>query len=254
VSYLVVVIVIMCVVNLGKVGLRADKIQLVNFSAELFPVISIISFAFTFHPSIFPIMSEMKEPSHMQRAVTNAVAICTIVYFVVSVFGYLTFYDHTNGNILINYPDGDILISIGKIALTIIICFSYPVLGYPAREIFDQMVFNFHPAPKWRVIGEATAFFLITYLLAVAVPGITFIFGLIGATAGNLFIFILPGYFYLATLHVKEKEERTSFSRLLTVGEKLKWVLERIPPFVQMIFGFVLLFASIITIFVDLKK
>jgi amino acid permease len=44
-------------------GIQYDHVVLANFSSEIFIVLPIISFAYTFHMNIFSIVNEMKEPN-----------------------------------------------------------------------------------------------------------------------------------------------------------------------------------------------
>jgi amino acid permease len=133
--YLVAIIIGKSMSNTLAVGFQ-DNISWVNFSPKVFIVLPIISFAYTFHMNIFPIVKEMKEPERINSVILSSVTICTIAYILVGLCGYLTFYEDVNGNILTNFTSdnhNDIFVEIGRVALALIICFSYPILGYTAR-------------------------------------------------------------------------------------------------------------------------
>eukprot|EP01119_Soliformovum_irregulare_P022061 TRINITY_DN7471_c0_g1_i1.p1 TRINITY_DN7471_c0_g1~~TRINITY_DN7471_c0_g1_i1.p1 ORF type:complete len:555 (-),score=145.96 TRINITY_DN7471_c0_g1_i1:9-1673(-) len=206
--YLVITIIIQSGMALHRDPVDVHlKIKYVSLSWDVFSVLPIIAFAFTFHMSIFPIMNEMKQPERIYGVVNWSMGICVVCYMLVSILGYLTFFDKTSDNILKNYPDGDVMIDIGKGALFFIMCFSFPLLGHTARIIFDELFFrkksisgedvvDYH-CPRWRRIAEATGLVGIALGLGILVPGISFVFGIVGASAGNFVVYIAPGYFFI---------------------------------------------------------
>lgn len=131
--YLVGIIMIKANIQLKEIGVMEERIEYFEFSSEIFAVLPIIAFAYTFHMQIFPIMVEMKHREHITQAINSSIMICLTAYLMVGIFGYLTFYDDVKDNILNNYVDADVFISIGKLALFFIICFSYPLLANTAR-------------------------------------------------------------------------------------------------------------------------
>jgi len=64
------------------------------------------------------------------------------LFLTCGVFGYLTFHDETEGNILNNYNDGDIVVDIIRVLMTVVICFTYPLCMVPARLSLDNLIFN----------------------------------------------------------------------------------------------------------------
>jgi len=123
--------------NIAEEGLEKseDELSLANFAPDIFRSLPIMSFAFTFHPNIFPIFSEMRcalsyflsffrspvsfgpdlavtmvrrrnpTMSRMRAVVHAAVLVSGLAYLIVGVFGYLTFLEETEGNIFNNYDD-----------------------------------------------------------------------------------------------------------------------------------------------------
>lgn len=202
--YLVFLVAFRSIQNIAEEGLEKseDELSLANFAPDIFRSLPIMSFAFTFHPNIFPIFSEMRNPtmSRMRAVVHAAVLVSGLAYLIVGVFGYLTFLEETEGNIFNNYDD-DILVEIGKILLAVVIVFSYPIIHYPARIAVDSIVLEVSPNKvpdiSIRYIVITACIVALSYLLSIVIPDISFVFGIIGATAGNLIVYTGPGVFYM---------------------------------------------------------
>jgi len=185
---------------------------------EIFEAIPVMSFSFTYHMNIFPIMNEMVNTKQVRKVSIISVNICLITYLFVSIFGYVQFGNQIQGNILNNYPDEDVFISLARIALSLIMCFSYPVLGYSARDIFDQCFFKTRSPPYSRILTESAVFVVLSLVLAIAVPGIQIIFGIVGASFGNMIVYILPAIFYLMVENSNYLFERkATFSTILLI-------------------------------------
>jgi amino acid permease len=212
ITYLVGTIVVKGFLTVGKTFEdRGGDVVMARMSTDFFAVVPIVSFAFSFHFNLFPIAVELKKPEQIGWVVRTSVLICTIAYLSVGFLGYLSFLDKVEDNILLSYPLDDAMVSIGRLALGLIICFSYPVIGYSARVGFDSMVFGHRDrqrmlqdeqvdlahVPFKRRALEAAGFVLTSLILAVLVPNISFMFGFIGATAGNFIVFVFPATFYL---------------------------------------------------------
>lgn len=117
------------------VGVNTDRILLFGDFMGVFISLPIIGFAFTFHPNILPIWQELEDGSRKTINVSVGISVisCVMVYGFVATFGYLTFVESTPGNILNGYTST--LFDIIKYLYSFIICFSYPVLAYPAKYI-----------------------------------------------------------------------------------------------------------------------
>ena len=88
IMYLVVVIVLRGSQDIAD----NDKSDLILFpkSIDVFDSLPLMSFAFTFHPNIFPIFCEMKNATvkRVSFCVVISILICGAVYLFVGIFGY----------------------------------------------------------------------------------------------------------------------------------------------------------------------
>jgi len=199
--YLVVVIVLRGSQDIAK----EDKSDLILFpkSVDIFQSIPLMLFAFTFHPNIFPIFCEMENATtrRVGICVVIAIAICALVYLFVGIFGYLTFLDDIKGNIFKNYDD-DVLVEIGKILLAVVISFSYPLLHYPARAHMDSILTTYFtenrlPDITSRYVILTIILVGVSYGLGISIPDIEVVFSFVGATAGNVIVFVAPAAFFI---------------------------------------------------------
>lgn len=65
------------------------------------------------------------------RPSTAALALCMFVYVIVGLFGYLTFFDTIQGNILVNYENKSEAVMVGRVGVGIVILCSFPLLMNP---------------------------------------------------------------------------------------------------------------------------
>lgn len=71
--------------------------------------IPIMAFAFVCHPEVLPIYTELKDPSKrkMQHISNLSIAVMYVMYFLAALFGYLTFYDGVESELLHTYSKVD---------------------------------------------------------------------------------------------------------------------------------------------------
>ena len=236
-----------------------------NFGVDSFAAMPVIVFSFSFHTALFPIKNEMKEPENVTLMVKLACLMSGTMYITVGTLGYLTFLDCTESNVLVNFSDS-LAITISKLALVIVLCFSYPLMSFSCRVSVWNLLFPLSHEPscwdlcpsrvrKWKGRGDpryntiregdipidqfyadshsSSSHSSITYqeterqhasipmyifitfiltfgafVLSVAVPDISAIFGLVGSTAGSMIVFIFPG---AAVLKLAAQEDGVDF-------------------------------------------
>lgn len=181
-------------------------ITMVNTEASLSLIIKHIRrklmFSLVF-VSVHSIQNELEDPSRIKPVVRSALAMCSSVYVMTSLFGYLLFGDATLDDVLANF-DTDLGIPFGSV-LNDAVRFSYaahlmlvfPVVFYPLRINIDGLIFP--TAPPLTSSGSDLRFGSITAgLIAVIFLGANFIpsiwdaFQFTGATAAVCIGFIFP--------------------------------------------------------------
>uniref|UniRef100_A0A1A7Y4U3 Solute carrier family 38, member 5b n=1 Tax=Iconisemion striatum TaxID=60296 RepID=A0A1A7Y4U3_9TELE len=164
--------------------------------------IPILAFAFVCHPEVLPIYTELRNPTkkRMQNIGNVSILGMFIMYFFTAVFGYLTFFENTEAELLHTYSKVDpldTLILCVRLAVLVAVTLTVPVVLFPIRRALMQLLFpgkSFH----WlRHIAIAVCLLFAVNLMVIFVPNIRDIFGISGATTAPTLIFILPGLFYI---------------------------------------------------------
>jgi amino acid permease len=202
-------------------GFEPDRVVLGTLNAEFLSVLPIISFAYSFQANVLPVWSEMSEfpaTKGINVAMVSSCTVCLIVYLLCAIFGYLSFYELTSDNILVHYPTAAWYFDVGKIGYALIIMFSYPLLCYPMRVTIDGMVNSlYYKEPQravstLRIVVEAVVIFVLAYVIAIVAVGIGIVFGISGATVGNLIVIGLPCILYIV-LDVDSREGAAAYPK-----------------------------------------
>ncbi|CAH8277465.1 unnamed protein product [Arabidopsis lyrata] len=179
---------------------------------KLFTVVPVLVNAYICHYNVHSIQNELEDPSRIKPVVRSALAMCSSVYVMTSLFGYLLFGDATLDDVLANF-DTDLGIPFGSV-LNDAVRFSYaahlmlvfPVVFYPLRINIDGLIFP--TAPPLTSSGSDLRFGSITAgLIAVIFLGANFIpsiwdaFQFTGATAAVCIGFIFPAAVILKDRH-----------------------------------------------------
>ncbi|XP_048877810.1 sodium-coupled neutral amino acid transporter 3-like [Brienomyrus brachyistius] len=175
--------------------------KLITFNSRTSYAIPIVAFAFVCQPVVLPIYTELRKPTQkrMQRVANISVLAMFVMYLLTAVFGYLTFYDKVDSELLHTYK-GDIadnLILCVRLAVLMAITLTVPVIIFPIRKVLLQIFFADKPFSWVRHISITIVLLVFVNILVILVPNIKDIFGIIGATSAPTLIFILPGIFYI---------------------------------------------------------
>ncbi|KAM9828593.1 sodium-coupled neutral amino acid transporter 3-like [Syngnathus typhle] len=164
--------------------------------------IPILAFAFVCHPEVLPIYTELRNPTKRRMQSIGNISILGMftMYFLTAIFGYLTFYQNTEAELLHTYSKVDpldTLILCVRLAVLVAVTLTVPVVLFPIRRALQQLLFPGKAFHWVRHIVIALCLLCIVNLLVILVPNIRDIFGITGATTAPSLIFILPGLFYI---------------------------------------------------------
>lgn len=197
-----------------------------NCSPRMFTVnsqtaytIPILAFAFVCHPEVLPIYTELRNPSKkkMQHVSNIAIFIMYVMYFLAALFGYLTFYNNVEAELLHTYSKiepYDTLILCVRLAVLTAVTLTVPIVLFPVRNAIQQMIFPNKTFNWIRHIVIAITLLTLINMLVIFAPNILGIFGIIGATSAPCLIFIFPAVFYIRIVP-KEDEPMRSKSKIL---------------------------------------
>ncbi|XP_042845779.1 probable sodium-coupled neutral amino acid transporter 6 isoform X5 [Panthera tigris] len=178
------------------------KPKLFHFSKESAYAIPTMAFSFLCHTSVLPIYCELQSPSkkRMQNATNTAIALSFLIYFISALFGYLTFYDKVASELLQGYSKylpHDVVVMAVKLCILFAVLLTVPLIHFPARRALMMMFFSNFPFSWTRHSLITLALNVTIVLLAIYVPDIRNIFGVVGSSTSTCLIFIFPGLFYL---------------------------------------------------------
>uniref|UniRef100_A0AAQ5YN53 Amino acid transporter transmembrane domain-containing protein n=1 Tax=Amphiprion ocellaris TaxID=80972 RepID=A0AAQ5YN53_AMPOC len=172
--------------------------------------IPILAFAFVCHPEVLPIYTELSNPTKRRMQNIGNVSILGMftMYFFTAIFGYLTFYENTEAELLHTYNKVDpldTLILCVRLAVLVAVTLTVPVVLFPIRRALLQLLFPGKPFHWLRHIAIAVCLLFAVNLLVILVPNIRDIFGITGATTAPTLIFILPGLFYIRIIPMDQE-------------------------------------------------
>ncbi|KAF2818385.1 hypothetical protein CC86DRAFT_309420 [Ophiobolus disseminans] len=187
-----------------------------------FPV---IVFAYTCHQNMFSILNEIADNSHFRTTTVIFAAIggaCSL-YILTGITGYLSYGDNIQGNIVSMYPTA-VASTIGRLAIVILVMFSYPLQIHPCRASIDACM-KWRPRrrnqsegspsrnslmnntqkphiPQNREMSDyrfaivTTVLIILTFITAMMVSSLEKVLAYVGSTGSTTISFILPGLFY----------------------------------------------------------
>lgn len=161
-----------------------------------------MAFSFLCHTAVLPIYCELDRPSKgkMQNVTNVSISLSMLLYLVSSVFGYLTFYAHVESELLLGYDKylpHDIVVMTVRLAILLSVLLTVPLIHFPARKAALLLLFGRRPF-SWPIHIVATLTIVgVVLLMAIFVPDIRNVFGVVGSTTSSCLLFIFPGIFYL---------------------------------------------------------
>ncbi|XP_053508646.1 sodium-coupled neutral amino acid transporter 3a isoform X1 [Ictalurus furcatus] len=193
--------------------------RMFNLNIQTAYTIPILAFAFVCHPEVLPIYTELRNPTKkkMQHVSNISITVMYVMYFLAALFGYLTFYDKVEAELLHTYSKidpYDTLILCVRVAVLTAVTLTVPIVLFPVRRAIQQLFFPNKTFWWPRHIAIAILLLTIINLLVIFAPNILGIFGVIGATSAPCLIFIFPAVFYIRIVP-KEEEPMRSAPKIL---------------------------------------
>lgn len=173
-----------------------------TFNSQTVYAVPILTFSFVCHPAILPIYEELKDRSRRRMMNVSKISFFAmfLMYLLAALFGYLTFYENVESELLHTYSNvmgADILLLIVRLAVLVAVTLTVPVVIFPIRGSITHLFCSTKDFSWWRHSLITISILAFTNLLVIFVPTIRDIFGFIGASAAAMLIFILPSAFYI---------------------------------------------------------
>uniref|UniRef100_A0A674GHI7 Solute carrier family 38 member 1 n=1 Tax=Taeniopygia guttata TaxID=59729 RepID=A0A674GHI7_TAEGU len=157
------------------------KPKYVIFNSKTVYALPTIAFAFVCHPSVLPIYSELKDRSQKKMQLVSNISFFAmfLMYFMTAIFGYLTFYENVQSDLLHKYQSkDDILILTVRLAVIVAVILTVPVLFFTVRSSLFEMARK----TKFDLCRHVLVTFVllvIINLLVIFIPSMKDIFGVV---------------------------------------------------------------------------
>ncbi|CAF1858550.1 unnamed protein product [Brassica oleracea var. botrytis] len=193
---------------------------------RLFTVVPVLVNAYICHYNVHNIHNELEDATQIKPVVRSALTVCSSVYVMTSLFGYLLFGESTLDDVLANF-DTDLKIPFGSV-LNDAVRFSYaahlmlvfPVVFYPLRVNIDGLLFPKAPSLTTSNLrfGSITAGLIaVIFVGANFIPSIWDAFQFTGATASVCIGFIFPAAVILKDRHNRATKRDKSLAIFVIV-------------------------------------
>ncbi|OZJ04443.1 hypothetical protein BZG36_02797 [Bifiguratus adelaidae] len=116
-------------------------VEYVSISTRFFTSLPVFVFAFTCHQNIFTVYNELKDNAQVQinSVISTSIGSATAIYEMIGVLGYLQFGKLVQPNIILEYP-ATLFVDGGRLAIVILVLFSYPLQAHPCRNSLDKVL------------------------------------------------------------------------------------------------------------------
>ncbi|EER08191.1 10 transmembrane domain, possible aa transporter, putative [Perkinsus marinus ATCC 50983] len=169
-------------------------------AGSLMSAFSTYIFAFSSQPNVPEIYVGLsnRKPSAMRRVTAVSMIVSVIVYLMVGILFFVNFGDDIASSVLISLSpmiqSGDPMVCIAFILMGVAIIGCFPLNIYPVRT---TILYSLNPKKHRTIIGIviATLTVALSFAVAVALPDVNMILGLVGAIAGSIVCFLGPGAF-----------------------------------------------------------
>ncbi|XP_026103349.1 probable sodium-coupled neutral amino acid transporter 6 isoform X2 [Carassius auratus] len=175
--------------------------QMFVISSKSAYAVPTMAFSFLCHTAVLPIYCELHRPTkqRMQSVANVSIFLSFVVYLISALFGYLTFYTHVESELLLGYDTylpRDVVVMVVRLAILLAVLFTVPLIHFPARKSL-LMLCRGEREFSW-LSHSLSCFFVLTLvlLLAIFIPDIRNVFGVVGSTTSTCLLFVYPGMFF----------------------------------------------------------
>ncbi|KAJ6368277.1 hypothetical protein OIU78_000796 [Salix suchowensis] len=168
---------------------------------KLFTTVPVLVTAYICHYNVHSIDNELEDSAQIKPVVRTALALCSSVYIMTSIFGFLLFGDATLDDVLANFdtnlgiPYSSLLNDAVRVSYAAHLMLVFPIVFFPLRLNLDGLIFPsaqpFHQA-NMRFALVTIGLIVLIFMGANFIPSIWDAFQFTGATAAVCLGFIFP--------------------------------------------------------------
>ena len=159
--------------------------------------------AFVAHYNAPRFMTELKQNSMTRFRIVcgNAFGFSTLIYVLMTAFGFLTFGGNCDGYILNNYSTNDRLATICRVAIAFSILFTYPITFMGFRDgLLDVIELPVEQQTSSNINIVTIVLLVIVTTLAAICKDLGFINAVGGGTLATAIVFVFPALMYQAAI------------------------------------------------------
>ncbi|KAL1332209.1 hypothetical protein HN51_061057 [Arachis hypogaea] len=177
---------------------------------NLFTAVPVLVTAFVCHYNVHTIDKELGDSSLIQPVVRASLSLCSSIYILTALFGFLLFGESTLDDVLANFdtdlgiPYSSLLNDVVRISYALHLMLVFPVIFFSLRFNFDDLIFpSARPlnSDQCRFVSITSGLVALVYIAANFIPSIWDAFQFTGATATVCLGFIFPSAIALRDSH-----------------------------------------------------
>lgn len=177
--------------------------DIVDFTSafNLFTVVPVLVTAYICHYNVHTIDNELEDNTQIKKVVRTSLILCSSVYVMTSIFGFLLFGDGTLDDVLANFdtnlgiPYSSLLNDAVRVSYAAHLMLVFPIVFFPLRLNLDGLLFPRRGAlvlDNFRFASITIGLIGVIFLGANFIPSIWDAFQFTGATAAVCIGFIFP--------------------------------------------------------------
>ncbi|GAB1312962.1 hypothetical protein MFIFM68171_03172 [Madurella fahalii] len=178
-------------------ALRDWKMLVVNDG--IFQAIGVISFAFVCHHNSLLIYGSLEKPTmdRFAKVTHYSTAVSMLACLLMALSGFLTFGDKTQGNVLNNFPEDNVMVNIARLCFGLNMLTTLPLEAFVCREVMLNYYFPGEPFNMNLHLLFTTSLVFSAMVLSLLTCDLGTVFDLVGGTSAAAMAYILPPLCYI---------------------------------------------------------
>ncbi|KZP34694.1 amino acid transporter [Athelia psychrophila] len=175
------------------------------FGPGLFPAIGVISFAFVCHHNSLLIYGSLNTPTLNRFAkVTHiSVALSLVSCMTLAVSAYIVFTDKTQGNVLNNFPQDDVVINVARFCFGVNMFTTLPLELFVCREVIEQYFYSHEAYNHQRHLFLTTAILFTSTMISLFTCDLGVMLEITGGVSATALAYIFPAACYYKLIDPK---------------------------------------------------
>ncbi|KAF7967855.1 hypothetical protein HWV62_32864 [Athelia sp. TMB] len=175
------------------------------FGPGLFPAIGVISFAFVCHHNSLLIYGSLNTPTldRFAKVTHISTALSLVACSTLAVSAFLVFTDKTQGNILNNFPQDDVLINVARFCFGLNMFTTLPLELFVCREVIEQYFYSREAFNHQRHLFLTTAILFTSTMISLVTCDLGVMLEITGGVSATALAYIFPAACYYKLIDPK---------------------------------------------------